>query len=453
MSGDKPLTELAVCRTTTTAASDPFFTGRRRAGLFWSLLFLALALRVAAAWVIDQKVSSSGGRFLIEGDANGYWELGQRIAAGEEYAIHSPPRRILRTPGFPLLLAASILLFGDSVFAASLVMAVTGTACCWLTFRLAERLFDRGTAFCALLLTAISPLQIGSNVQILSETWFTFWVLLSLLSLVPVLWQSREGAAGLGSDRTGGAEGLWPGLQAGMVTGLGVLVRPGWILWPAVAAFLVQLAPGHQGLWRKIVLAGTICVGCWLALVPWAARNYGVSGHWIHTSLWSGPSLYDGLNPLATGSSDMRFLDDEQLYSKMSEYDVNQQYKRRSWQFVLANPARVMQLAYWKTLRYLSPTLQATGFSGGFFSIICVVWYGFFWTSLCAGAFKARSAPLKLALLAAPFLQFLLVHMVFVGSVRYRLPVEFPLSVICAHGLASLMQRFFAGFRPTVSAD
>lgn len=450
MSGSKkPLPESIVCRATSRAAVGSFLTGRRGALLLWSLLFLALALRVTAAWVIDNKVSSAGGKFLIEGDANGYWELAQRIAAGEEYAIHSPPRRILRTPGFPLLLAASICLFGDSVFAASLMMAALGTACCWLTFRLAERLFDRATAFCALLLTAFSPLQIGSNVQILSETWFTLWVLLSLLSLVPLLWPGPRASGKPRCDLTGLAGGLW----SGIVTGLGVLVRPGWILWPAIVILLVQLTPGARGRWQRIVLAGVFCVACWLVLVPWAARNYQVSGHWIHTSLWSGPSLYDGLNPRATGSSDMRFLDDEQLYAKMSEYDVNQHYKQRSWQFVIGNPVRVMQLAYLKAFRYLSPTLQANGFSGGIFAVICVVWYGFFWTSLCAGVFSARAVPWKLALLAAPFLQFLLVHMVFVGSVRYRLPVEFPLSVICAHGLASRMQRFFAGLRPTGSED
>ena len=38
-----------------------------------------------------------------------------------------------------------------------------------------------------------------------------------------------------------------------------------------------------------------------------------------------------------------------------------------------------------------------------------------------------------------PFVLFLLVHMVFVGSVRYRLPVEFPLSVMTAVGWRSLV--------------
>ena len=107
---------------------------------FWTILLLALLLRVVAAIVIDRHVSEAGRTFLIEGDANGYWELGQHIAAGEDYAIFQPPRRVLRTPGFPLLLAASIKGFGKNVFAATLMMAVVGTGCCcWLTWLLARK--------------------------------------------------------------------------------------------------------------------------------------------------------------------------------------------------------------------------------------------------------------------------------------------------------------------------
>ena len=96
------------------ASISNMFSGTRNK--FWIILLLALLVRVAAAIAIDQHVTSSGRSFLIEGDANGYWELGQHIAAGEDYAIHQPPRYVLRTPGFPLLLAASIRVFGDSIF-------------------------------------------------------------------------------------------------------------------------------------------------------------------------------------------------------------------------------------------------------------------------------------------------------------------------------------------------
>ena len=185
----------------------------------WAILLLALLLRVIAAIVIDRHVTEAGRTFLIEGDANGYWELGQQIAAGEDYSIFQPPRRVLRTPGFPLLLAASIKVFGKSVFAASLVMAVVGTGCCWLTWLLARKLIDEFTALWALLLVAVSPLQIGSNVQILSETWFSFGLLVCLLALARLLQQSPTAFCG----RIAFANGI--------LTGLTVLIRPGWLLW------------------------------------------------------------------------------------------------------------------------------------------------------------------------------------------------------------------------------
>lgn len=422
---------------------------RNWAILVISLLGLALIVRVAAALVIDQQVTAAGRKFLIEGDANGYWELGQKLASGREYSIHSPPRRILRTPGFPLLLAASIRIFGDSIFAASLLLAAVGTVCCWLTWLLARGLFGNYVAIGALLLTAISPLQVGSNVQILSESWFTFWVLLSLWALRPLLPGLTTGDSSTlspASHQSPQSEDrntpLWWAFRAGLVTGFGVLVRPGWILWPVLACGFLLLSPRVPRWSRRVWLSGALCLGCWCMLLPWALRNASVCGHIVYTSLWSGPSLYDGLNPHATGASDMRFLDQDALYSRFSEYEVNEQYKQRAWQFASQNPGRVFRLALAKMGRYLSPGLLAQGFSGGYFSILCWIWYGFFWTLVVSGVIALRRHLFPLTLLASPFLLFLLVHMVFVGSVRYRLPVEFPLSVIAAYGLASILHHW-----------
>ena len=52
--------------------------------MFWSIVALALILRVIAAIVIDRHVTQAGRTFLIEGDANGYWELDHHIADGED---------------------------------------------------------------------------------------------------------------------------------------------------------------------------------------------------------------------------------------------------------------------------------------------------------------------------------------------------------------------------------
>jgi len=66
--------------------------------VFWVLL-LALGLRVGAALSVHTYLESAGREFLIPGDAAGYWELGQKLAAGEDYTIYSPERQAMRMSG------------------------------------------------------------------------------------------------------------------------------------------------------------------------------------------------------------------------------------------------------------------------------------------------------------------------------------------------------------------
>lgn len=401
------------------------------------ILAVALLLRVVAAFAVEHHVAAQGRRFLIEGDANGYWELAGKIAAGEDYAIHFPPRHVHRTPGFPFLLAPVILVCGDSVLAARLLLALVGTGCCWLTYRLARRLLDELTALVAAGIMAVSPLQVGNSVLILSETWFAFWLLLSLLALlrIPAYWSTEP------RDLSNRFRNLTSAAIAGIATGLTVLVRPGWILWPGFSGLLL-LTFGIGKMSSRITLAVLISAMCLATLVPWARRNHQVSGHWVFTSLWSGPSLYDGLHPGATGASDMRFVDEETVFATKSEYDANAEYKQRAWDFAVANPGRSVSLALAKAGRYLSLTPNAQGFSGGALSLICLGFYSSFFGLVVSGILVLRDRPAIIAILTAPFLQFLLVHMVFVGSVRYRLPVEFPLAVLAATAVMWLFRRW-----------
>lgn len=444
--------------------ASPDLNSRNR--ILWLILVVALGLRVATAVVVDRYVQAAGRQFLIEGDANGYWELGNRLATGQAYCIHQPPRYVLRTPGFPLLLAASIRGFGPSILAASVLLAVVGTACVWLTWRLARWCLSAEEALAAAAIAAVSPLQVGNSVLILSETWFAFWLLICLLALCRLIPGTRrasaieqpvtavtdlapaaDGGPASGPDRPAaavtsagmGTDVFWATLS-GLLTGVTVLVRPGWILWTGVSALLV-FAFGCGSRRRRLGLGVLIGIGCLLALTPWAWRNFQVTGHWIFTSLWSGPSLYDGLHPGATGASDMSFVDQETVYATFSEYAANAHYKQRAWDFVRQNPGRTLQLAVIKAGRYLSLTPNATGFSGGPVSLICLVFYAVLCVLLIMGVNALRDRPALLALLLAPFLQFLLVHMVFVGSVRYRLPVEFSLLILAAAGLRDAVRR------------
>ncbi len=404
------------------------------------LLAVALLLRIVAACWVDRYVTNAGRNFLIEGDANGYWELAQQISGGEDYAIYTPPRHVLRVPGFPLLLTISICLFGNSILAARLVLAIVGTGCCLLTYRLGKQICSARTGFWAAAFVALNPIHVGNSVLILSETWFAFWMLLSLLVLHRLL-------CSVGDRRS--ADGTFAAIEnrrvllnsflAGVLIGATVMVRPGYLPWLAAAIFGVLFLTRQKNspipTWNsRICVCAVMAVGCLLLMLPWAARNADVTGHWIFTSLWSGPSMYDGLNPQADGSSNMQFFEDDNVLATMSEFEMNEHYKQKAVEYAKANPGRAISLALNKAGRCLSPLPNFSKTGGWVVGVVCVVLWLVLFSGVVVGVARRLADYRGMLVIMGPLLLFLLVHMVLVGSVRYRLPLEFPLSVLAAMG-------------------
>ena len=153
----------------------------------WLLAILAgaLLLRLVLACGLQYWLDHTAGRpFLIPGDAAGYWELGRKVAAGEEYSLYDPPRQVLRMPGFPAVLALAIRLAPpeQAALAARLLLAILGTAACGLVWLLARLLRVPRAGLPAAAFCAVSPLLAGFSVVLLSETLFALCVLLSLCS-------------------------------------------------------------------------------------------------------------------------------------------------------------------------------------------------------------------------------------------------------------------------------
>jgi hypothetical protein len=172
-----------------------------------------------------------------------------------------------------------------------------------------------------------------------------------------------------------------------------------------------------------------------LLLAPWAVRNYGVTdGRFVVTTLWVGASLYDGLNPEAGGDSDMAFFDRDRVLDRMSEYDMDRHYRRKAWEFVSENPGRTAELAMWKLARYWSPWPNAEQFQRPWMIVTAAACWVFVFVPALAGLWLMRRRFLVLLMTAGPVLYFAAIHSVFVGSIRYRLPAEYPLAVLAAVG-------------------
>ena len=107
------------------------------------VLEVALALRVAAADAVEWYVRRGGpARLDLFPDTDIYWELARAIRAGGPYEYvewGDIPHFAIRTPGYPLFLAACQAVFGERTLPVRLVQAALGTLCVYLVYRLARQ--------------------------------------------------------------------------------------------------------------------------------------------------------------------------------------------------------------------------------------------------------------------------------------------------------------------------
>ena len=423
--------------------------------VLWVLL-LALGLRVGAALSVHTYLGAAGREFLIAGDAAGYWELGQKVATGQEYSLYTPPRQAMRMPGYPVFLAASIHLGGKRLLPVRLLQACVGTAACWFVHLLGTMLIDERTGLLAAALAAVSPTFVGFSPLILSETLFAATLLISLILMAklagewPLLRNSNVADA---ESSTQSSCRIWLAVGTGIAVGMACYVRPSWLLtaplFCVIHLLMTWISRRHNatGFTRAVMPAKAlecvfVVVGLAATLAPWTIRNSQVIGHAIPTTLWVGPSLYDGMHPGATGDSDMEFFETDNLLATMTEYEMDHEYRRRSWEFVRENPGRAIQLGLIKIGRLWKPWPNAAQFRQWW---LCLIVAAFFLPTAGFALFAAirRRCDVRCLLLTAgPVIYFTVIHSVFVGSLRYRLPAEYPLLILSAAGAITAYDQF-----------
>jgi hypothetical protein len=429
------------------------------------ILSVALGVRIAAAVYWHNQALAAGGLFRL-GDSDGYWHLAKQIAGGQPYQYGSPDASIFRAPLLPLLLApvAWILPESAGVFAARLMGCGLGTLAVWLVMRLSARVAQGPVALLAGMLAAIAPGGIGMSIAVLSEM-----LMVPLLLLYLLAWQRAW------SSQNGGTLVRW-GLASGAILGLATLARPSCLL---LLPFITVMGlifggapPSEAGRWgrglsafvqrssrgRHAWIAVLGVLGLSLCMLPWWLRNAAITGRFVPTTLQVGASLLDGLHPGASGASDegmafMREIEQAQRLADQAatqppgstfEYRINQRAMQRAIDFAVHNPTETLRLAIikfgrtwslWPDGGELSSTMLRLAITLSTFGILllaiwgsCVLWPTRGWL---------------LAICWMPCLYFTLLHMLFVGSIRYREPAIFVLIALAGVGLADGIARIF----------
>lgn len=399
-------------------------------------------IRLGAAVWWESRIPE-GNRFFF-GDSLSYEVLAQHLARGEDFAYGDA--LVARTPGYPLLLAPAYWLTDQPpTLALRLIGVVCGMFAIWLAAWVARILFDPVAAVIAAVLVALYPGAIATSVFLLSEAPFVPLMLLNLGWLILALQADDT------PRRTKFAA------LSGLAFGLAILMRPSWLMFPLFAAPIGLLFYPQRK--QQLFTYTTAAIVAAAVMMPWWVRNYIVVGKFVPTTLQVGSSLYDGLNPMATGASDMSYVADfkRDLAAKEADADgplpgtfesrLDDRMKQASIDWAKQNPGKVIQLAGIKFWRYWTPLGNDRTVIGKMDIVTALGYLPIVVTGLLATVIFARRMWIYF-LLALPIFYFCCLHMVFVSSIRYRQPPMLALAILSAGLIAGWLrmsrQRFGA---------
>ena len=402
------------------------------------LLIFAIALVARAGWGI-YRMEKSGGAGLEFPDEEQYWFIAQSIADGNGLR-DDMGFRATRMPLYPAFLSpfaespngvaiAKGAQWGIAALAAPLVMAI---GC-----RLASR---RHGLLCGIIVALDPFLVFFSSLLLTESTAITmlclFWMLLTpFLQLAPesALESPREPKCAAREMRRV-SWGRWA--LAGAAAAACVYLRE--VNLGLVVITLAVLAAFHRCDAR--VLGGVILVLAMVAssLFPWALRNKLTLGEWRWLTTRGGVSLFDGVGPQATGASDLGPIQRTGRAADLAEKDWNAHFYRESWQAIAQDPQRIFRLAGRKLVRLWNPFPNVESYRSGYTAWIAAVWTIAVFTLAAVGAltiaFAGRARTVAFCLLPAVYLS--LIHGIYVGSVRYRLPAMPLIAVLAAMALS-----------------
>jgi 4-amino-4-deoxy-L-arabinose transferase-like glycosyltransferase len=410
----------------------PRFTSHR--ALWILILAVALAARLAAgAWW--QSRMGAGQKFYF-GDSDAYWQLARAVARGEPYEYQTPDARVLRAPGYPVLLSGAFVVFGDDppMMAARAVGALFGTLAVAIVGWWTSRLFDQRAGLVAGCIAAVYPGAVAMGAFVLSEAPFCPFMLLHL-ALWGLAWRAATSRSAILLALGGGAAGA-----------MATLVRPSWLLF-APFALVIGLAFDRRRR-RQLAIALPMAAAFVLCMLPWWVRNYHVTGRFVATTLQVGASLYDGWNPAADGGSDMSFVAAfvareraaPEAGNDVFEYRLDRRMAQAAIQWARANPSRVAELAWIKLARMWNVWPNEPSLRGWPVRLVILCTYVPLVALGILGVWRYTRWGWPYTLLWLPAVYFTLLHVVFVSSIRYREPAMLALMVLASGVLAGAVR-------------
>jgi len=387
----------------------PAMNARTERGIVLGILGLAAALRIIAAILIPDQSQA-----LV--DAIAYRESAAQLL--KNWQMLNP----YQMPLYPLLIAVTGP--GTAQLGADIALSVISV---WLVYALTDELFaDPWARIFAGAAAACYPPLIFFAVVGLSETLFVTLTLAAFLC-----WYRARFAVGA------------------LFAVLAVLTRPVFDLFAPLLVLLFALAVHRLPVSKALKNLGVYIVIYCALMAPWWVHNYNVYGAFVRLTPGAGVALYAGNNPLNhSGGGNLGVDYDLGAFANITDpIERDRALRNAAIDYIVHNPQRFLELAGLKFLRVWRITPVNDAYRSVSTFVISILSFVPLLLLAAFGLFLTRQYLRKLSPIFLFALGYTAVHMVFVGTIRYRLPLEPFLIIFAGVGLSGLLKKLLAAGR------
>lgn len=361
-------------------------------------------------------------------DSERYLLVARNIAAGNG-PMESEACRARTDSLYPYVLSIGVRLGCEGDVALQrfgrIVNALLSLATIPLLAAVGRRLVSPAAGLWAAAILAVDPILLFFNALVLTETFYIALLTAAVLALI----RARDG-------------GLWRWTTlAGVALGLSILCRSSGLFMPFALAPVAWHFAGGRG--RRRAAAACLLMGVSiLVLTPNVVRNYRLFGQFVPTSTNGGASLLDGVGPWADGGPGMDKIVYPVFPEGANELEQDRLCRAAALRWVAENPGAALRLAWVKLCRTWSITINAAEYTSSLYVAIGWLSVAPVFALAVAGIRVLRTRMWVLVLLLTPAVYFTLLHMLFVGSVRYRLPAMPFVFILAGTAIEAAARRF-----------
>jgi len=346
-------------------------------------------------------------------------------------------------PFYPMLLAVVYYFSNNqvSIWVIKIIQSIFSSITCLIIYMIAFKLFNQRIAVIAGIISVIYPVFILYTMEIFPETFFTFWLALSVLYLINFR--------------------AVPSLKYGLIAGvlLGITLLNSNVIFPMIP-FICLWVLLLKGNWKeKFKWVMLLMVTAFLIVSPWLIRNYFVFGTFPLMKSTMGVNLWLGNNSNATGT---HFLETgKPIYSilpkmfyegfKFSETEQDKRLYDDAISYIKKNPMHFVKLSL-KRFFYFTwfPPDNLISKKVKLYKKIFKLPYGFILISSIIGfilSFKKYPKEVLLIFLLICSVTFL--YSIFiVGHLRYRMPIEPYIIIFSSYTIYAIWERILFYFEP-----